>query len=176
MGSRMTLTEKQWVKGRVAAEFEPIINGLRDRLIPLKHKFTEKLYKSLGLAAAEKKILKLVRELETLNSQFKEVAGVECVDITIKSRPGRKEPGSYGANRWDGTPFSRQVEAEVKATKEARHLVEAEAECKRMKDEVMLAGFPEQLTELIQKELPKATGRFAKLAGVNGNGRRQLGA
>lgn len=176
MGSRMTLTEKQWVKGRVAAEFEPILNGLRDRLIPLKHKFTDRLYKSLGLAAAEKEILKLVKQLEKMNAQYKEISGVECVDITIRSGPGRKRQNSYGANRWDGTPFSRQVEAEVKATKEARHLVEAEAECKRMKDQVMLAGFPEQLTELIQKELPKATGRFAKLAGVNGNGRRQLGA
>lgn len=173
MGSRMTLTEKQWLKGRVTAEFQPILTGLQDRLLPLKQKFTGQLYRSLGLAQAEKEILQAVKKIQRLNSQFKEVAGVECIDITVKSKPGAKP--EYGSSRWDDTPFAREVQAQVKASKEARHLVEAEAKCRQLKDQVMLAGFPEQLVDLIENQLPKATGQYAKML-TNGNGHHQLGA
>jgi hypothetical protein len=44
-----------------------------------------------------------------------------------------------------------------------------------LQDQVMLAGFPEQLVDLIEKELPKATGQYAKML-TNGNGHHQLGA
>jgi len=175
MGSRMTLTEKEWIRSRVSAEFDPVLNGLRDRLLPLKQKFTERLYRTLGLAAAEKRILKLVAEAEKLNAQYEEVAGVECIDITIKSRPGVKTNNGYENNRWADTPFAREVKASVKATKEARHLVEAEAKCRQLEDQVMLAGFPEQLVDLIEKELPKITAQYSKLL-TNGNGHHQLGA
>jgi hypothetical protein len=48
--------------------------------------------------------------------------------------------------------------------------------CQHLQDQVMLAGFPEQLVDLIEKELPKATGRYSKLL-TNGNGNgHQLGA
>lgn len=171
--SRLSVTEKSWLKARVGQEFEPILNGLRDRLIPLKVRFTDQLYRTTGLAAAEKRILKLVAEAEKLNAQYKEVAGVECVDISTRTNP--KNRTGYGSNRWDGTPFSREVDAKVKATKEARHLVEAEMKCQHLQDQVMLAGFPEQLVDLIEKELPKATGQYAKML-TNGNGHHQLGA
>lgn len=168
--SRLSVTEKTWLKARVHQEFEPILNGLRDRLIPLKVKFTDQLYRTLGLAAAERDILKMVKDLERLNAQYQAIAGVECVDITTRTNPVH----TNGFNRWDHTPFAREVDAKVKATKEARHLVEAETKCQNLKDQVMLAGFPEQLVELIEKELPKATGSYAKLL-TNGNG-HQLGA
>jgi len=174
MGSRMTLTEKQWLKGRVTQEFEPVLTGLQDRLLPVKQKFTDQLYRTTGLAQAEKEILAAVKKIQRLNSQFKEASGVECIEITIKDGPGVVP--TYGGDRWADTPFAREVKAKVKASKEARHLVEAETKCRQLKDQVMLAGFPEQLVELIEKELPKATGRFAKLL-TNGNGNgHQLGA
>jgi len=169
---RLSVTEKEWLRSRIGSEFEPVTKGLRDRLIPLKVKFTDQLYRTTGLAAAEKEILKLVKRVEKLNSQYKEVAGVECVDITIKSRPGVRV--QYNSDRWDDTPFAREVRAKVKATKEARHLNEAEAKCVQMQDQVMVAGFPEQLVDLIEKELPKATAQWSKM--LNGNGHHQLGA
>ncbi len=175
MGSRMTLTEKQWLKERVNQEFEPVLNGLRDRLLPLKQKFTDLLYRTLGLAQAEKEILTMVKKIQRLNAQFKDAAGVECIEITIKPRPGGEEVPTYGSDRWADTPFAREVKTKVKGTKEARHLVEAEAKCRKLKDQVMLAGFPEQLVDLIEKELPKITGQYAKLL-TNGNGHHQLGA
>ncbi|MCK5316915.1 MAG: hypothetical protein KAJ55_03325 [Anaerolineales bacterium] len=171
MSGRLSVTEKAWLKARVGQEFEPILNGLRDRLIPLKVKFTDQLYRTLGLAAAERNILKMVKDLERLNAQYEAIAGVECVDITTKTTPGQVN----GYSRWNDTPFAREVDAKVKATKEARHLVEAETKCQHLQDQVMLAGFPEQLVELIEKELPKATGQYAKLL-TNGNGHHQLGA
>lgn len=173
MGSRMTLTEKQWLKGRVVQEFEPILNGLQDRLLPLKQKFTGQLYRTLGLAQAEKEILQAVKKIQRLNAQFKEASGVECIEIQVKPGPG--EVPTYGGNRWEDTPFAREVKARVNGTKEARHLVEAEAKCRQLEDQVMLAGFPEQLVDLIEKDLPKATGRYAKML-TNGNGHHQLGA
>ena len=173
MGSRMTLTEKQWLKGRVVQEFEPVLNGLQDRLLPVKQKFTDQLYRTLGLAQAEKEILQAVKKIQRLNAQYKEASGVECIEIQIKPGPG--EVPTYGANRWEDTPFAREVKAKVNASKEARHLVEAEAKCRQLEDQVMLAGFPEQLVDLIEKDLPKATGRYAKMR-TNGNGHHQLGA
>ena len=171
MSGRLSVTEKAWLKARVGQEFEPILNGLRDRLIPLKVKFTEQLYRTLGLAAAERTILKMVKDLESLNAQYEAVAGVECVDITTRTNPAH----TNGYSRWNDTPFARQVDAKVKATKEARHLVEAETKCQHLQDRVMLAGFPEQLVELIENELPKATWQYAKQLG-NGNGNHHLGA
>ena len=173
MGSRMTLTEKEWIRARVSAEFGPVLAGLQDRLLPLKQKFTDQLYRSLGLAQAEKEILQAVKKIKRLNAQYKEASGVECIEIQVKTGPGTVT--TYGGDRWADTPFAREVQAKVKATKEARHLVEAEAKCRQLEDQVMLAGFPEQLVNLIEKELPKATGQYAKLL-TNGNGNRQLGA
>ena len=177
MGSRMTLTEKEWLKGRVTQEFQPILTGLQDRLLPVKQKFTDQLYRSLGLAQAEKEILAAVKKIQRLNAQFKEASGVECIEITVKPGPGQVPTyGAYsGADRWADTPFAREVKASVKATKEARHLVEAEAKCRQLEDQVMLAGFPEQLVDLIEKELPKITAQYSKLL-TNGNGHHQLGA
>ena len=177
MGSRMTLTEKQWLQGRVSQEFGPVLNGLRDRLLPLTQKITDKLYRISGLAQAEKEILQAVKKIQRLNAQFKEASGVECIEIQVKPGPGKVPTyGAYsGADRWADTPFVREVQAQVKATKEARHLVEAEDKCRQLEDRVMLAGFPEQLVDLIEKELPRITGQYAKLL-TNGNGHHQLGA
>jgi len=169
MGSRMTLAEKEYIRRRVGAEFNPVIQGLRDRLIPLKDKFTAQLYRSLGLAHVEKEILALVKRLEKLNAQFKEVAGVECIEITVQHRPDQVPTRQH--DRWVSTPFAREVRDKVHDTKEAQSLNEAEAKCVQMQDTVMLAGFPEQLVKLIEKELPQQTGKFSKLLG---NGHRQL--
>ncbi len=173
--SRMTLAEKEYIRGRVGAEFAPVVNGLRDRLLPLTQKVTAQLYRSLGLAAAEKEILTLVKRLEKLNAQFEAVAGVECIEISVKHRPDQIPMHSH--DRWAATPFAREVRAKVHETREAQSLNEAEAKCVQMQDTVMLAGFPEQLVTLIEKELPQVTGKFSKLLGNgNGNGRKRLTA
>jgi hypothetical protein len=164
----MTLAEKTYLTGRIEAEFQPIVETLEDQLIPIKERFREKLFKSLGLEAVDKKIRKLVNELETLNRQFTEVSGAECVNINFQSRPTGNGSGWANGQSVDlnKTPFGRAVHAKVIASKEAKSLVQAEAHLKALSDTVMLAGFPGELTELFTVQLPEATGKFRRLAGL----------
>jgi hypothetical protein len=164
----MTLAEKQYLTGRIESEFEPIVETLEDQLLPIKERYRTKLFKSLGLEAVDKKIRKLVQEVETLNRQFLEVSGAECVSINFQSKPTGNGCGWANGHSvdLDKTPFGRAVHAKVIASKEAKSLVEAEAHLKALSDTVMLAGFPGELTELFTVQLPAATGKFRRLAGL----------
>ena len=91
----------------------------------------------------------------------------ECVDDkgdVIQIARGYQSPSA--TVNFNKTPFGRAVEAKVIASKEAKSLVEAEAKLKGLKDTVMLAGFPGELTELFQVQLPAATDKFRRLAGL----------
>jgi len=164
----MTLAEKQYLTRRIVAEFDPIVDTLQDQLLPIKEQYRAKLFKSLGLEAVDKKIRKMVKEVENLNRQFLEVSGTECVNIIFQSKPSGNGDGWANGKvvHFNKTPFGRAVEAKVIASKEAKSLVEAEAHLKALSDTVMLAGFPSELTELFKVELPAVTGKFRRLAGL----------
>lgn len=175
MGSRMTLAEKTYLKDRIGGEFEPILATLKDRLLPIKQRVREQLFKSLGLATVDTKIRKLVKQVEKLNGQFEEVTGSECVkvnfqEISLERHNGWNNGGTPSFSYAD-TPFARAVKDKVKASKESRNLNEAEAKVKVLQDNVMLAGFPEQLTKLMSEELPAAAEKFRRLAGLTSSNR-----
>lgn len=163
----MSVSEKTYLTDRIDSEFEPILSTMKDRLIPIKEQFRGKLFKSLGLSSVESKVKKLIQQVETLNRQFQEVTGVECVSInfqTVSTVGTGWEDGKHVS--YDSTPFARAVAIKVKASKEATSLVEAEATLKGLKDTVMLAGFPQELVKLMKVELPAVSNQFRRLAGL----------
>jgi hypothetical protein len=163
----MSVREKEYLTSRITDEFDPILSTMQDRLIPIKERFREKLFKSLGLSAVESKVKKLVTQVETLNRQFKEVTGSNCVDISFQKVATTGTGWENGEQVYYGnSPFARAVAAKVKASKEAGSLVEAEATVKGLKDTVMLAGFPGELVKLMKIELPAASTQFRRLAGL----------
>ena len=167
MSSRMSVREKEYLTGRIDDEFSPILSTMHDRLIPVKERFREKLFKSLGLSGVEAKVKRLVKQVETLNRQFKEVTGSECVSLTFQTVSTTGSGWEDGQQVFYGnSPFARAVAAKVKASKEARTLVEAEATVKALRDTVMLAGFPGELVKLMKVELPAASNQFRRLAGL----------
>ncbi len=167
MSSRMSVSEKTYLTDRIDSEFSPILSTMQDRLIPIKEQFREKLFKSLGLSAVESKVKKLVTQVETLNRQFQEVTGVECVSISFQTVSTNGSGWENGQQIYYGnTPFARAVAVKVKASKEAKSLVQAEATLKGLKDTVMLAGFPQELVKLMKVELPAASNQFRRLAGL----------
>ena len=167
MSSRMSVREKEYLTGRINDEFNPILSTMQDRLIPVKERFRERLFKSLGLSGVEAKVKRLVKQVETLNRQFKEVTGSECVSLTFQTVSTTGSGWEDGEQVFYGnSPFARAVAAKVKASKEARTLVEAEATVKALRDTVMLAGFPGELVKLMKVELPAASNQFRRLAGL----------
>jgi hypothetical protein len=163
----MSVREKEYLTNRITDEFNPILDTMQDRLIPVKERFREKLFKSLGLSSVEAKVKRLVKQVETLNRQFREVTGTNCVDIAFQTVNTSGSGWADGQQVFYGnSPFARAVAAKVKASKEARSLVEAEASLKGLKDTVMLAGFPGELVQLMKVELPAASNQFRRLAGL----------
>jgi len=162
MPQKMNMQEKTYLRDRADEEFRPVIMAMNDRLIPVKRRIREKVEKELGVPQIEKQMRKMIEAVEKMDEEYREVTGHGFSGVTeMNSRSMRQQQITKRES-----PLSREVDKRLKATKEAQSLVMVEADMRQCKDQVMLAGFPEDVRDLFENMMPELLAPYRKEVGL----------
>lgn len=142
MSSRITVSDKEYLKNRASEEFNPLLRRLKDLLIPVKEKIRAEVRKSMGVDKVEVRMDKLQAQLDDLKRQHKAIVG-----------------DSFGNREPENTPFAREVDIRLMRRPEAKTLQALQTVFKKTKDEIAMAGVPGELRKLLSG-LPKALEPF----------------
>jgi hypothetical protein len=158
--ARLSVTEKQYIIKKINSEFFPVRDLMQDQLIPLRESIEKEVLKDWKADKVRKNIDTLADKLRELVDQYRTVTGVKVLDIGA--------PGPYLNGPHDErTPLAREVKRRLDESEEAEGVRQLNATRNALEEEVMLAGYPEELKAIVTT-LHERIAPFRKMLPKNG--------